>query len=125
MVNKDNVVKDFEKEFRILVNSFKNQNFNVTQEALKIASEEMAKRLMVASPSNTGLFKSSWKVKQYTNVCYVYNNRGAGGIDKGIPLTNVIEYSRRGPQPFINSLWEKNKNEIKELFIKEFERRMK
>lgn len=120
-----NNVLDFEKEFRRIINDFTKISFDATQEALKIAADETARRLMLASPVNTGLFKSSWGVKQYANVCYVFNNRGAGGIEKGIPLTNIIEYSNRGPNPFIFRTWENIKNEMKEIFIKEFERRIK
>lgn len=83
----------------------------------------MCRRLERITPADTGLFKRSWKVKTYPNAGYIYNERGAGGIDKGAPISNIAEFSRRGPDPFIFSAWEKNKNEIKEIFIKEFERR--
>jgi|SRR5690554_28400 len=116
---------DIEKQFRTVINKFTQKSFDATQEALKTAAEDMAVRLKNATPVDTGLFKNNWKVKSYHNVCYVYNERGGKGINKGMPLTNISEYSNRGPAPFISKTWERNKNEIKKIFIKDFERRIK
>jgi len=85
----------------------------------------MIKRFERVTPTNTGFFKRSWDVKLYPNVNYIYNPRGPGGLEKGIPLTQVSEYSRRGPKPFVFKTWERNKSDILNIFKKEFERRLK
>ena len=69
--------------------------------------------------------KRSWKTKYYKNVKFIYNERGAQGVDKGIPLANLAEYSRRGPRPFIQQTWERNKAQIAESVKRKLELKLK
>lgn len=118
---------DLQKQMEIIINKFKKINFKYTQEALDECSNETVRRLSGATNTKDGIgfFKSGWKSKKYPNAQYVYNDAGTGGIGKGIPYSNLAEYSSRGPQPFINSTWGKSKTEISKMFIKIMEKKLK
>lgn len=118
--------EDLEREMTDLVNQFRQINFEITQEALEEVSQELAQILASAThTAGTGQMKSSWRVKPYKNVKYVHNVRGTKGIDQGIPLTNLAEYSRRGPQPFIKKTWERHRQTITRRFVQLMEQKLK
>jgi len=111
---------DLDKELRTIINKFRKENFKYTQETLAEVGNNMAQILSRNTPTTkgTGLFRSSFKVKPYVNSVYVYNDRGAKGINAGIPISNLAEYSKRGPKPFILNTFNSNKVQIYNDFIK-------
>ncbi|MDA3781212.1 MAG: hypothetical protein PF487_13450, partial [Bacteroidales bacterium] len=76
--------------------------YKIVQEALKEESQKVSKLMVNNSPSNTGKFREQWDEKLYPNSAYVYNG----------PLTNIIEHSKRGPKPFIQNTFDKNRSDI-------------
>ena len=111
---------DFEKEMRTVVNKFKKINYNYTQEALNDVGKSMADKLARSTPPTrgTGLFARSWKVKHYPNAVFVYNERGVGGINTGIPVSNLAEYAKTGPDAFIVRTSKEYQNKMYSNFIK-------
>jgi hypothetical protein len=71
---------------------------------------------MVGATSNvkTGRFKAGWKVKKYPNAKYVYNG----------PLTNIIEFSSRGPKPFIREAWNRIQGDTKRKVINDLRQKI-
>lgn|SRR5690554_6005898 len=109
-----------EKEFQKVLQDYKQQMFEATEEALDKVSLEMQKKFENASPvgDSTPHFKHSWDRKmQYKGVRYIGNTKRVPN-ETGIPLSNILEYSRNG-RPFINRTWKLNKNEIYKKFIQE------
>ena len=111
---------DFEKEMRTVVNKFKKINYNYTQDALNDVGKSMADKLARSTPPTrgTGLFARSWKVKHYPNAVFVYNERGVGGINTGIPVSNLAEYAKTGPDAFIVRTSKEYQNKMYSNFIK-------
>ena len=111
---------DFEKEMRTVVNKFKKINYNYTQDALNDVGKSMADKLARSTPPTrgTGLFARSWKVKHYPNAVFVYNERGVGGINTGIPVSNLAEYAKTGPDAFIVRTSKEYHNKMYSNFIK-------
>jgi len=114
------VTFDLEKEMRKAVNKFKKINYNYTQEALNDVGKSMADKLARSTPPTrgTGLFARSWKVKRYPNAVFVYNERGTGGINTGIPVSNLAEYAKTGPDAFIVRTSKEYHNKMYSNFIK-------
>jgi len=111
---------DFEKEMRTVVNKFKKINYNYTQDALNDVGKSMADKLARSTPPTrgTGLFARSWKVKRYPNAVFVYNERGTGGINTGIPVSNLAEYAKTGPKAFILRTSKESERQMYTDFIK-------
>lgn len=109
---------DLEKQFEKTLQSLTKISFEATQKGLLMAGEETVK--IMSSATNTkgsGRFKASWKLKKYPNKVFVYNDRKGDRI----PLTNIAEYSVRGPKPFIKQTEQTNQNQIKSFTIKKIE----
>ena len=117
---------DLEKEMRTVINKFNKKSFNATQESLKEVGIEMSHVLTAATPptKGSGLFRGSWKIRQYKNAVYVYNERGAKGINAGIPISNLAEYSARGPKPFIINTFNASKTKIYNDFVKKMKQKI-
>lgn len=117
-----NAYFDFEGEMRKVLNKITEKTFDATQGALKSTADETSK--IMASNTHTsgsGIFQRSWSQKDYKNASYVYNSRGVKGTDKGIPISNLAEYSARGPQPFVERTFNANKSRIFNYFIRAME----
>ncbi|MDY0386967.1 MAG: hypothetical protein RBT65_07545 [Methanolobus sp.] len=121
-----NISIDLQKEFEIIINKFLKENYKATQESLKKITEIMVNRLTEITPigKRGGVFKRGWKFKDYFNVNYIYNQEGVLGINSGIPLTNLFEYSKNH-RPFIQLSWNQNKKDIERLFIEDIQKRFK
>ena len=114
-----NAYYDLETEMRKIVNKYRKINYKATQEALEVAGNNMARRVSRRSPTGaTGLFKANWKLKKYPNAVYVYDERGTKGLGAGIPISNLAEYSSRGPKPFIANVLKANERNIYNDFKK-------
>lgn len=121
-------MQNFAKDFEDITRQFSRQNYKITQEALEEASKKAA---MIFSNStvaiDTGQFKGAWKYQKYPNVIYIFNDRGVNGYGHGggIPISNLAEYSKRGPKPFINSTWEKVKHDVLRTFVSTMEQKIR
>ncbi len=117
-----NAYFDFEGEMRKVINQITNKTFDATQAALKDTAQETSK-IMESNThtSGSGIFQRSWGQKDYKNASYVYNSRGVLGTEKGIPISNLAEYSSRGPQPFVERTFGANKSRIFNYFIRKME----
>lgn len=114
---------DFEAEMRKVMNQLTDKTFKATQAALKDTGRETSK-IMTAntvSMAGSGQFQRSWTQKDYKNAVYVYNSRGTKGTNKGIPISNLAEYSARGPKPFVERTFNANKSRIFSFFIRKME----
>lgn len=107
---------DFQKQMKTIMNDFKKQNFQVTNEAIREETEEV-KKLMQTNTTNvdSGKFKAGWKTKDYPNSSWIWNG----------PLTNIVEYSVRGPKPFIVALFRRNEPQIAQNLIKRIETKLR
>ena len=110
------MAEDFQKQMKTILNDFKKQNFGLTNEAIREETEEIRK-LMQTNTINvdTGKFKQGWKRKDYPNSSWVYNG----------PLTNIVEFSARGPKPFIVALFRRNEPQIAKNLIKRIESKLR
>jgi hypothetical protein len=121
-----NSIFDFQQEMIKQINMCKKIGYEATQKALKASGEEMVKRASEATNTNgLGIFKASWKLAPYPNSIYIYNSRGVLGPDKGIPLSNLSEYSARGPHPFILSTFERSKQALFNAFKNEMNKNIR
>lgn len=110
---------NLEQEFQKILKEYRDQMFEVTEEALNIVSLEMQKKFEQASPLGDSVphFKHSWDRKMhYKGVRYIGNTKRVPN-ESGIPLSNILEYKRNG-KPFIKRTWDVNKNEMFNRFIK-------
>jgi len=109
-------MSNLEKEFQREIRKYSETNFKIVQEALDETADEFRKTLESATPVGiTGKFRRSWKKKKYPNSIYLYNG----------PLTNIAEYSRRGPAPFIHTLFESYKKTLEKSLIKKIEQKIR
>lgn len=106
---------DFKKQFDTAMNKFKRDHFRITQEALKETNQEVRKTMESNSPVESGKFRSNWKTKEYPNSAYTWNG----------PLTNLIEYSKRGPAPFIMRVFKSNEMRFAQSVIKKIEKKLR
>ena len=107
---------DFKKQFDTAMNIFKKDHYKITQEALKEVNQEIRQTMESASPpGDTGKFRSGWKTKEYPNLAYTWNG----------PLTNVIEYSRRGPQAFIMQTFRRHEMQFGRSVIKKIQNKLR
>lgn len=107
---------DFKKQFDTAMNKFQRDHYKITQQALKEVNQEMRKTMESASPSGaTGQFKAGWKTKEYPNSVYTWNG----------PLTNIIEYSRRGPRAFIMQTFKRHEIQFGKSVIKKIENKLR
>lgn len=112
-----------EKQWADLIREYREQSFNAVENALDEVSLEVQRIMEQASPVGLGPvhFRDSWDRKmQYKGVRYVGNTKLVSG---SIPLSNILEYSRRG-RPFIRRTWEANKELMYQKFKKALERRL-
>lgn len=118
---------NLEREMRSIFNEYREKQFKVIQESFDNLGDEIVKTMTnsTSAGNNTGQFKRSWKKKKYKNAVYVYNERGAKGIEKGIPISNVAEYSAKGPQPFIKRTFNFNAVRFFNIFLKDFTQKIK
>ena len=110
---------DLEKQFQKTLQSLNKISYEATQKGLKVAAEETVKIMSAATnpKSGTGAFKRGWKIKRYPNKAFIYNVRKGGRM----PMTNIAEYSSRGPKPFIKLTEKANENRIRNVLIKKIE----
>lgn len=113
---------NLEKEFDKILQEFSKKTFEATQNALKEVTQDMLLRFAQASPIGTSVinYKSKWNYKSYHNVNYIYNEKVN---QKGIPLSNLLEYSSKG-RPHIRSTWDSNKADIQRKFIAIMQRKI-
>ena len=113
---------DFQKEMAKQINEFTKISYKATQKALAKAGAELVGIMKRNTPPTrgTGRFQNAWDVKIYPNAVYVFNTRGVKGENKGIPISNLAEYSSRGPEPFIRRTFKANEAKLFETFKKEF-----
>lgn len=110
------MAESFQKQMDRIINNFKKQNFKLTNEAIREETKEI-RNLMQTNTTNidTGKFQAGWKTKDYPNSSWVYNG----------PLTNIVEYSARGPKPFIIALFRRNEPQIAQNLIKRIESKLR
>ena len=107
---------DFKKQFDTAINKFKRDHYKITQEALKEVNQEVKKTMESNTNfADTGKFKAGWKTKEYPNSAYTWNGY----------LTNIIEFSKRGPAPFIMQVFKKNEMQFAKSVIKKIERKLR
>lgn len=95
------------EEFAELLKNYA-QRFSKQKElALEAAAEELRKDLSFASPKGETLqYMKNWIViDKYKGVKYIGNTTTN---DKGIPLSNLLEFSSKG-NPHIQTTFERNK----------------
>lgn len=119
---------NLEKEFEKIINDYKKKLGADIEECLTDAGNLLIIELSNASP--VGLlenpidphFKDCWAMKtKYKGVRYVGNTKK---VHDGIPLSNLIEFSRKG-HPFIQRTFELNKDRIYKDFIEKLGGKLK
>lgn len=114
---------DLEKQLNSAVRKYQQKNFKITQEVLQKEAEVVRQRMIVATVAiKSGKFKKSWKLKKYNNAIYVYNDRLG---QNRIPLSNISEYSKTGPRPFIKRTWDSMKKDVERKVILNLKNRIK
>lgn len=108
-------MEDLEKQFQKALRDFSNKNFKLTQKAIKETADEFKKTIVANSPVDSGNFKGSWRRKDYPNASYLWNG----------PLTNIIEYSARGPRPFIRDTFNRSKKDIEKTLITKIQQKLR
>ena len=108
--------KTFQDNFNKIVRDYMDKAFDETQKVLETAANDV-KNTMQAATTNvkTGKFKRGWKVKKYPNSKYVYNG----------PLTNIIEFSKKGPKPFIQNTWNRIEGDTKRKILNGLRQKLK
>lgn len=106
--------ESFSKQMSRTLRQLKKVNYAITQEVIKTVTEEIKEDMQNATVNvNTGKFKDGWKIKQYKNQAYVYNG----------PLTNIVEYSSRGPRPFIFDTFRQNEARYAKSVVNNFNKK--
>jgi hypothetical protein len=80
---------------------------------LEDATDYLADKLQAATPVETGITKESWvKTVKYKNVKYINNV----AINKrGMPIVNILEYSKSKGKPFVRRIVEENKGKLEQI----------
>lgn len=107
---------DLEKQFEKTLNDLRRISFEAANESVKEVAAE-TRDLMKSATTNvrTGNFKRGWDKKDYKLASYIYNG----------PLTNIIEYSKRGPKPFIISTFERAKGSLFRKLIQKIKNKIR
>jgi hypothetical protein len=86
---------------------------------LEEATDYLADKLEAATPVETGATKASWvKTIKYKNVKYI-NNTAVN--KKGMPIINILEYSKSKGKPFVRRIVEESKGNIEHIIKKSVE----
>lgn len=110
------MAQSFTRQMDKVLRDFKKKNYAVTQKVIQTVTEEIKEDMQNATTNvNTGKFKDGWKIAKYKNQSYVYNG----------PLTNIVEYSARGPQPFIENTFTQKQARYKKRVVDEFNKNYK
>lgn len=93
------------------------------EKATDFLAEELEKKTPVNKDTEAktrGTTKSSWiKQMKYRNVKYINNT----AVNKqGIPIINILEFSKNRGNPFVRKTLKANEDKIKEIIIKEIEK---
>jgi hypothetical protein len=80
---------------------------------LEDATDYLTDKLVAATPVETGITRQSWiKTIKYKNVKYINN---AAVNKRGVPIINLLEYSKSKGKPFVRRTVEQNKEEIERI----------
>ena len=86
---------------------------------LEEATDYLADKLEAATPVETGVTKASWvKTIKYKNVKYI-NNTAVN--KKGMPIINILEYSKSKGKPFVRRIVAQSKGNIEQIIKKSVE----
>jgi hypothetical protein len=108
--------QNFEADFHKILDKYKEKAFVETNKVLESAANNVRQTMQGATQNvNTGRFKAGWKVKKYPNEKYVYNG----------PLTNIIEFSKRGPRPFIRETWNRIQGNVQREILNGLRQKLK
>lgn len=108
---------DFLSKFIQGVEKEVGDNLNV---GLEKATDYLADELEKKTPVDTGVTKHSWKKQmKYRNVKYI-NNTATN--KQGIPIVNILEFSKNRGNPFVRKTLRASDNEIREIIINEIEK---
>jgi hypothetical protein len=99
-------------EIRNILQTATDDVINDCSDKLDTAIDLLKTNMEKATPVGTGLTKISWKAKKkYKSVKYLENTRLASN---GIPVVNLLEYSRNG-KPFMMRTLEESRGSIEEI----------
>lgn len=115
---------DITKEFDRIINEFRQENFELTQEVLAEVAQEVAKEMARQSPrgESPNPFRDHWLVEtKYPNSKYVYN---AKFTDNRIPLSNILQYTDPH-RNFATKAWQRIESEAYNSFVKKMRKRLK
>jgi len=80
---------------------------------LEEATDYLADKLALATPIDTGKTKDSWKKeKKYRFVKYIFNT---SVNNRGIPIVNLLEYSKSKGKPFVRKTVDHNVEQIEKI----------
>lgn len=106
------------EELKDILYDYSQELFESKEHALDVASDFLLKKLEQQSPVDTGEFKKSWlRTDKYKGVRYIGNSKTN---EKNIPLSNLIEFSKKG-KPFIRRTFDENREEIIKIIKGEIE----
>ena len=99
-------LKELPDALEQILTEYQSAMFDTRQEALQAGAEVFKSAVESATPIDTGEMARSWKIKtKYKDRRYIGNTRVAKGVvhrktkdgSKGVPLSNVLEYSEKSP----------------------------
>lgn len=90
------------------------------EDALNEASDYLVNRLKAETPTKTGKTKNSWiNNKKYKGVRYINNT----SLNKnGIPIVNLLEFSKLHGKPFVRKTFDNSVPEIERIMNKYMEK---
>lgn len=111
-MNINNLSEEIEKELK----KYSNKIFETNGEALNEAEKVLINNLKNSSPiGETGQFAKSWKStgKKYKNKRFIGNTK----IVNGIPLINILEYSKKKGNPFVKKTFDNSISEMAKAYV--------
>lgn len=97
----------------------KHQIIEATNDALDEAADVMKNCLEEASPrGKTKKLAESWKIKKQGRSRRIINGKKVKGASGSIPLVNILEYSTKHGNPFVDRTLKANESKVVSIFKK-------
>ena len=102
-MSKEIKIDNLREEILDVLENFQDDLFVVTDEALESACDEvLIPALKANSPKKTGNYSENWDVKRkYKLKKFVGNKTRVSGAEGEIPLSNILEFSKKRKRPHI------------------------
>ena len=111
-------------EIAKILEDYRGQVFERSEDGLDAAEEVLRKNLEVASPRVSGNFAKNWKStkRKYKAARFVKNDTMVKGKSGNIPLSKILEFSTVRGKPFIIRTYNESLSQMAEAYVTEIKK---